>query len=202
MRSFPSIPRLALGALIVNLAFRLSHMRLTTDQRRQCRRVMRLLTFPLVSFLVLGSLSMSTYAQQPPSYGSPIQLDAASRIMQAATEEAKANDWPVAIAIYDSTAHLVMFHRLDNTQLGSVEIAMEKARTAVLYRRPTAFWEERLVEGGANLKVLKLPGIQIEGGYPITIEGKIVGSIGVSGVTSSQDAQVARAGLTAVLQQP
>ncbi len=152
---------------------------------------------PLLPVLAI-TLALVVNAQEPIPYGPPIQLEMAGQIMQAATAEAKANGWPVAIAIYDSTGHLLMFHRLDNTQLGSVEIAMEKAKAAALYRRPTVFWEERLAEGGANIKLLKLPGIPFEGGLPIVADGKLIGAIGVSGVTSAQDGQIAAAGLRAV----
>lgn len=75
---------------------------------------------------------------------------------------------------------------------------MEKAKTAVLYRRPTKALEERIAMGGAELKLLKLTGLPLEGGIPILRDGKIIGGIGVSGVQRSQDAQVAQAGLKAI----
>lgn len=138
-------------------------------------------------------------ANTPPApYGSGISLEDAKKIMEAAEAEASRNSWPVAIAIVDSAGYLVMFHRLNNPQLGSVEVAIEKARTAVLYRRPTKAFEERLAEGGVNLKLLKLPGLPLEGGLPILREGKIIGGIGVSGVQSFQDAEVGSAGLQAL----
>ena len=87
------------------------------------------------------------------------------------------------------------FQRLDNTQLGSVEVALEKAKTSALFRRPTKVFEEMLATGGVTNKVLKLPGaLPIEGGLPIISNGKIIGAIGVSGVKSTEDAQVATAG--------
>jgi uncharacterized protein GlcG (DUF336 family) len=137
-------------------------------------------------------------AQQPPEYGAAIKLAAAAKIMAAAEDEAKKQKWPVAIAIVDTGGHLVMFHRLDNTQIGSVEVALEKAKTAVFFRRPTKALEDRLAAGGADLKVLRLPGLPVEGGIPIVHEGKIIGGIGVSGVQSNQDAAVATAGLKAL----
>ncbi|QDU29926.1 hypothetical protein ETAA8_50430 [Anatilimnocola aggregata] len=134
----------------------------------------------------------------PPEYGAPIKLELAHKIVEAAEVEAKKQGWPVAIAIVDSSGFLVLFHRLDNTQLASVEISIEKAKTAAHFRRPTKAFEEVLEKGGANVKVLRIPGLPIEGGVPIMVDGKIVGAIGVSGVKSNEDGLVAAAGLTAV----
>jgi uncharacterized protein GlcG (DUF336 family) len=91
-----------------------------------------------------------------------------------------------------------MFQRLENTQLGSIEVALQKAKTSALYRRPTKAFEERIALGGADLKLLKLPGLPLEGGLPIVRDGKLIGAIGVSGVQSVQDAQVGAAGLKAI----
>lgn len=150
--------------------------------------------------LIVAVLFAATHAraQEPIPYGQPILLEAAKRVVAAASEEANKQKWPVAIAIVDSGGHLVLFHRLDNTQLGSVEVAIEKAKTAVLYRRPTKALEDRIAQGGADVKLLKLPGMPLEGGVPIVRDGKIIGGIGVSGVQSSQDAAVAAAGLEAL----
>lgn len=151
----------------------------------------------LIAFCVLSNVSL---AQSPPpaEYGSPITLQPALKMLAAAEAKAEEQQWPVAIAIVDSAGFLVAFHRRDNTQLGSIEIALEKARTAVLYRRPTKAFEERLAQGGADLKLLKLPGLPLEGGLPIIHEGKIIGGIGVSGVQSTQDAEVAEAAISAL----
>lgn len=137
-------------------------------------------------------------AQPPIPYGTPLGISDARRVIAAAEVEALKEGWPVAIAIVDPSGFLVAFVRLDNTQLGSVEVAIEKARTSALYRRATKELEDRLLQGGANLKVLRLPGLPIEGGIPIIVDGKIVGAIGVSGVQSTQDAQVAAAGMKAL----
>ncbi len=136
----------------------------------------------------------------PPPYGAAIDLATAKKVMAAAEQEAAKNNWPVAIAIVDQAGFLVLFQRLDNTQLGSVEVAIQKAHTAVMYRRPTKVFEDRLAQGGADLKLLKLPGLPLEGGIPILHQGKVIGGIGVSGVLSNQDAQVAAAGLSALPQ--
>ena len=132
-------------------------------------------------------------------YGTPISLDMAKKAMDAAEAEATRNNWPVAIVIVDSGGNPVMLHRLDNTQIGSIRVAEGKARTAVEFRRPTKAMEDAVAGGGAGLRLLAIPGAMVlEGGVPILVEGKIIGAIGVSGVLSSQDAQVAKAGADAL----
>jgi glc operon protein GlcG len=139
-------------------------------------------------------------AQSPPPYGEAISIAQAKKIVAAAEAEAVKNNWSVAIAIVDGSGFLVAFERLDNTQLASLEIAMAKAKTAAHYRRPTKVFEDRLATGGSKeLNVLKLPGVlPIEGGLPIIQDGKIIGAIGVSGAKSTEDAQVAAAGIEAI----
>ena len=138
-------------------------------------------------------------AAPPPSYGPGITLQAAKAAMVAAEDEARKNGWPVAIAIVDSSSKLVMFSKLDNTQHGSIEIAIGKAETAVNLRRPTKALQDSIGQGGTNLRLLAVPGVMpLEGGIPIIADGKIIGGIGVSGVTSQQDAEVATAGLKAL----
>ena len=136
----------------------------------------------------------------PPStpYGAPIAFDAAQKAMAAAEAEARKNNWGVAIAIVDSGANLVMLHRLDNAQLSSVRIAEQKARTAAEFRRPTKVFEDAVAGGGIGLRVLSFGASVAEGGVPIVAGGKVIGAIGVSGVQSHQDAQVAQAGADAV----
>jgi len=125
-------------------------------------------------------------------------LDDAKRIAAAAEAEARRNDWPVVIAIVDDGGHLLHLMRLDNSQFGSVEVAVQKARTAIAFRRPTKVWEDHVAEG--RMRYLGLPGtLPIEGGLPIMLNGQFIGAVGVSGVRSSQDAQVAQAGLDALL---
>ena len=137
-------------------------------------------------------------AAAPTPYGAPIGFEAARRAMAAAEEEATRNNWGVAIAVVDSGGHLVMLHRLDGTQIASIRIAEGKARTALEFRRPTKALEDTVAGGGAGLRLLSLENIfPLEGGVPIVAGGRIVGAIGVSGITSQQDAQVARAGAEA-----
>jgi glc operon protein GlcG len=136
----------------------------------------------------------------PPStpYGVPISIDAAKKAMAAAEAEATKNNWGVAIAIVDSGANLVMLHRLDNAQLSSVRIAEQKARTAAEFRRPTKVFEDAVAGGGVGLRVLTFGASVAEGGVPIISGGQVVGAIGVSGVQSHQDAQIAQVGADAV----
>jgi uncharacterized protein GlcG (DUF336 family) len=141
------------------------------------------------------------FAQAPPvtPYGMGIGLDAAKKALAAAEAEAKKNNWPVAIAIVDSSAKLVAFSKMDNTQHASVDIALGKAVTANNLRRPSKALQDGIEKGGVNLRILGLPGITpLEGGVPIIVDGKVVGAIGVSGVLSNQDAEVAMAGAAAV----
>jgi uncharacterized protein GlcG (DUF336 family) len=164
-------------------------------------QVKHLLKLGLVLAVLAGAVlpGRTGAAQEPIPYGEPISLEQAQEVIAAAAAEAKKNSWPVAIAVVDGAGFLVAFQRLDNTQLGSVEVSIEKARTSALFRRPTKVFEETLAMGGANLKILKLPGaLPIEGGLPIIHEGKVIGAIGVSGVKSVEDAQVAAAGLEAL----
>jgi len=137
----------------------------------------------------------------PTEYGPPIGLAAAKQVMAAAEAEAVANRWPMVIAIVDSTGYLVMLHKFDNAQLGSVRIAQAKAETALKFKRATKVFEDALAGGGAGLRVLSMEGVcPLEGGTPLFQDGKIIGAIGVSGMLSTQDAQVAAAGAN-VLQQ-
>jgi glc operon protein GlcG len=133
-------------------------------------------------------------------YGAPIDLDTAKRVAAAAGKEADGNGWPVVIAIVDSGDNLVLLHRHDLAQLGSIAIAQAKASTAVKMKRPTQLLDAGVTNGGAGLRVLALDGIvPMEGGLPLMRDGKIIGAIGVSGVTSPQDGEVAAAGAAALV---
>jgi glc operon protein GlcG len=160
----------------------------------------RLLAAVLSAVTLFAAASASAQAPPPPPpYGSPITLDQAKKAMAAAEAEAKKNSWPVVIAILDTGGLLVMLQRLDNTQWGSIEVAKDKARSAVAFRRPTKVFSDAIAQGGANVRLLNLNGASlIEGGVPIIVDGKIIGAVGVSGVTAQQDAQVAQAGADAL----
>ena len=156
--------------------------------------------------LLLAALSCAgrTEAQAPPAtpappalpYGAPIGLDDAKKAAAAAVEEVKKIGAPPnAIAIVDHGGFLIYFERMDNTQLGSVEVAIDKASSAALFRRPSKAFEDALAGGGAGMRILALHGaMPVEGGLPLVAGGKIVGAIGASGGTAQQDGQVAKAG--------
>jgi uncharacterized protein GlcG (DUF336 family) len=154
----------------------------------------------VVTLLLCGTLpadAQQPVAPPPPQipYGAPISLDQAKKVMAGAEAEATKNKWNMVIAVLDSGGHLVMLERMDGTQLGSIDAAKDKAYSAVLYRRPTKVFQDLVGQGGPNLRLLRLAGASpLEGGIPIVVAGKIVGAIGVSGATSEQDAQVAKAG--------
>jgi glc operon protein GlcG len=138
-------------------------------------------------------------ASTPIRYGAAITLDEAKRVMAAAEAEANRNQWPMVIAIVDTAGRLVMFHRMDQAQNGSIVIAPEKARTAVDFKRPTKAIQDAIAQGGVHLRLLSAPNaLAMEGGVPIIRNGEIIGGIGVSGMSSDQDAQVAEAGIAAV----
>ena len=149
---------------------------------------------------LLLMLTVSGVAQaQAPAYGNAVTLDMAKKIMAAAEAEAKKNNWPVVIAIVDTHGLLVMLQRMDNTQTASVEIAIGKARTAAIWKRPSKAFEDAIA--GGRVALLGVPNATpIDGGLPLMQDGKIIGAIGVSGVNSPQDAQVAKAGVDSVRQ--
>jgi glc operon protein GlcG len=121
-----------------------------------------------------------------------ITLEDAKKALAAAEAEARKNSWNVAIAILDGGGHLIMFERMDDTQIGSVNIAMGKARTAVNFKRPTKAMED--IVAGGRMAFLAVEGITpVQGGLPVVVDGKVIGSVGVSGVQSSQDEQIAQA---------
>lgn len=125
-----------------------------------------------------------------------LTLAAAKEIAAAAEKEATANQWNVVIAILDDGGNLMYLQKMDETQIGSIDIAHAKAASAIKLKRPTKALEDAVA--GGRTAILKLPGaMPIEGGIPITVEGKIIGAIGVSGVTSAQDGQIAKAGADA-----
>jgi uncharacterized protein GlcG (DUF336 family) len=152
----------------------------------------------LASACAMALLAMFPAQAQtaPPPYGPPIGIEAARKVMAGAEAEAAKNNWSVVIAIIDSGGYVVMLHRADNTQLSSLDIAQGKAKTALMFKRPTKVLDDAISSGGAGLRFLALKDIvPLEGGLPIVADGKIVGAIGVSGVLSAQDAQIARAGV-------
>ena len=153
-----------------------------------------------VACLVTALLPRAAAAQgQPTMYGLSIMADQAKTIAAAAIAEAKKNQWTMAIAIVDTAGDLVYFERMDHTQVGSVDIAQAKARSAARFKRPTKAFQDALAAGGEGWRILSLEGaVAVEGGIPLMSGGKIVGAIGASGGTSQQDGVTASAGAAAL----
>ncbi|MBI2751978.1 MAG: heme-binding protein [Betaproteobacteria bacterium] len=149
--------------------------------------------------LLFALYASSALAQMPNPYGAPINLEAAKKAAAAAAAEARKNNWNMAIAVTDIGGDLVYLEKMDATQTGSVKVAMSKAHTAAMFKRPTKVWQDAVASGGAGLRVLGIEGmITVDGGLPIVMDGKIVGAIGVSGAAADQDAQCAKAGVDAL----
>ncbi len=135
----------------------------------------------------------------PPDYGPPLSLAEAKRIVEAAEALANLHGWPMVIAVLDSTSHLVILHKMDHAQYGSIGLAEAKARTATHFKRPTKLFEDTIAQGGIGLRLLSAREFCLfEGGVPLLREGKLVGAIGVSGARSDQDGLVALAGAGAL----
>jgi glc operon protein GlcG len=152
---------------------------------------------PLKKILISLALTITCFGQNVP-YGMPVTADSAKKIAAAAVAEAHKNNWAMAIAVVDTAGYLVYFERMPDTQLGSVEVAIEKAKSAALFRRPTKSFQDTVAAGGEGLRMLKLTGaVPVEGGVPLIVDGKVVGAVGASGGTSVQDGRTAQAGVAA-----
>ena len=136
---------------------------------------------------------------QAQNYGPNITLAQAKTVLAAAEAEAAKQNFTVAIAVVDTAGNLVAFSKGDNTQIASVNISQGKANSSVSFKRPTKALQDTVAAGGAGLRMLTLEGVvAAEGGIPLLLNGQIVGAIGVSGMTSEQDAVVATAGVAAL----
>jgi len=148
----------------------------------------------IVALLFVPCVLASALAQMPNPYGLSISLENAKKATMPALAEATKNNWSMAVAIVDPAGNLVYYEKMDNTQLGSANVAIDKARSAALFKRPTKAFQDALAAGGEGLRILRLQGATpVEGGIPLVSDGKIVGAIGVSGGTSAQDGQCAKA---------
>ena len=133
------------------------------------------------------------------SYGPPIRLESAKQAAAAALAEARRNSWTMVVAVVDIAGELVYFEKMDDSQNGSVKVAVAKARSAALFKRPTKAFQDKLTATDDGLRILGLDGaVPVEGGIPLVIDGLIVGAIGVSGGTSQQDGECANAGVGAL----
>jgi uncharacterized protein GlcG (DUF336 family) len=152
----------------------------------------------IVFFFIVVALAASlAHAQTAPApaYGMSLNVESAKKVAAAALAEARKNSFTMAIAVVDTAGNLVYFEKMDGTQTGSVNVSIEKARSAVLFKRPTKSFQDAVAQGGVGLRMLGLPGaVPVEGGIPLMEGGRIVGAIGASGGTSDQDGQCAQAG--------
>jgi len=145
-------------------------------------------------------------AQAPPAaslylipIGPPISVETAKKAAAAALAEARKNGWLQVVAVVDPGGTLVYYEKMDNTELAAADLAIDKARSSVLYKRPTKAFQDGLEKGGVNLRILGLKAaVPVEGGLPIIVDGKLVGAIGLSGDTTEHDGQCAAAGLAAL----
>ena len=157
--------------------------------------------FRKIAAFVGGAMMLASVAvhAQIPQYGPNVNLEQAKKAIAAGQAEARKNNWPVAIAILDTAGMLVAYEKMDNTQTASIQVAIDKGRSAAIYRRPSKVFEDIVAKGGAGLRVMNLRDASVvEGGLPIVVNGKVIGGIGVSGVNADQDGVVAKAGAEAL----
>ena len=148
-----------------------------------------LLCAALVAFPAVASAQ-----DRRPDYGPAVNAAAAKKIAAGVIAECQKNSWNVAVAVVDNHGFLVYFERMDNTQTGSMDVAVGKAKAAATYRRTTRVFMEGINKGGPA--TITLPNVFASpGGVPIMVDGKVIGAVGVSGVTGDQDEQCAKAGL-------
>lgn len=151
----------------------------------------------VLGVLAFALFAASASAQQRPGYGTPVTIDQAKKIAAGVVAECQSNKWNVAVAVVDTHGSLVYFERIEDTQTASMDIAIMKAKAAATYRRPTRVFADVIAKSGPA--IMTLPGaIASPGGVPIFVGGKVVGAVGVSGVTGDQDEQCAKAGLGAM----
>jgi uncharacterized protein GlcG (DUF336 family) len=149
----------------------------------------------LVACVMVVSAAAAS-AQMPNPYGASIGADNAKKVAAAALAEAKKNGWTQAAAIVDTAGDLVYFEKMDGTQAASIDIAIDKARASVRFKRATKVLQDQLAAGGEGWRFLTLRGVvAAEGGVPLLMDGKIVGALGISGGTGAQDGQAATAGV-------
>ncbi|HTR68063.1 MAG TPA: heme-binding protein [Terriglobales bacterium] len=150
----------------------------------------------LLTLIVTG---VFTFGQAPKPYGPSISLENARKIADIALAEARKNNWFMAVAVVDPSGTLVYYEKMDNTQTGSASVAVEKAKTSALFKRPSKTFQDMVAGGGLGLRILGLTGaMPIEGGVPVIVDDKIIGAIGVSGDSSDHDGICAQAGANAL----
>lgn len=138
---------------------------------------------------------MSPPIPTTPAYGPPIVLALAKTVVARAEAEALVQGWKIVIAVVDSSGHLVILHKMDDVHYAAIQVAQDKAITAVNFKRPTKGFEDAVAAGGAGLRLLSIAGLcPLEGGIPLIQNGCVIGAIGVSGVASAEDGRVAQLG--------
>lgn len=149
--------------------------------------------------LVIGGSAVAAPATHHIPYGPPIALADARTCAAAAIAEAEKNEWLMVVTVVDAGGHVVLTERMDNTQYGSLLPALQKAEGAAAFRRPTKVFEDMIAKGGPAMRILTLPGVlPIDGGLPIVRDGKLIGAVGTSGGTSTEDGIAAAACLAAL----
>jgi len=149
----------------------------------------------LIALAVFAALSVNANAQLADK--KVLTLEAAKKIAVAAEAEARKNNWNVVIAVVDDGGHLIYLQRIDGTQTGSIDVAIGKARTSAAFKRPTKVFDD-LAKTRPSITSISPDAVLLEGGVPVMVGGQLVGAVGVSGVTSQQDAQIAEAGIAAL----
>jgi len=131
--------------------------------------------------------------------GPAVNVETAKKAAAAALAEARKNNWLMAVAVVEPNGALVYYEKMDNTQLGSAQVCIDKARSAALFKRPTKAFQDAIASGGAGLRMFAIRGaVPVEGGVPLEMNGTLVGAIGISGGQSSEDGQCATAGANAI----
>src|SRR5438045_5095586 len=155
------------------------------------------LKFLFTVMFALCALAMAV--AQAPSYGPTISLEDAKKAAAQAIAEARKNNWTMAVAIVDPAGVLIYYEKMDNTQNGSADVSINKARSAARFKRPTKAFQDALAAGGSGLRILGIEGaVPVGGGLPLVIGGQLVAGLGLSGGSSEQDGQCAKAGTDAL----
>jgi len=161
-------------------------------------RTRGLIALGIGAAFALGGAALAQQPSAPPApavdYGPPITNEQAKAVAAAAFAEAKKNNWRMAFAVVGPSGELVYFEKMDGTQLASADISQGKARTAVMFRRPSKAFADQYAAGNTAFMTFPEKPVASEGGVPITVNGKIIGAIGASGGTGQQDGMAATAG--------
>jgi uncharacterized protein GlcG (DUF336 family) len=160
---------------------------------------MSLLPLKMCAITLGLALGSSLACAQATPYGAPIDLEHAKKVAAAAVAEAQKGKLLMAVAVTDAGGELVYLEKMDGAMTAAVKVAIGKARSAAMFKRPTKVFEDIVAAGGAGLRILGLEGaVPVDGGYPVVVGGKIVGAVGVSGGSNAQDGMVGKAGAAAV----